>query len=314
MKITCPACASKFTMPDTASSKKLKCPSCATVFMASAEAARITTGKLARKTVAALPQEQENAALAPSSPRLILVLAAGAVFLLAVACLGVGIAGWFWTGKQSPTGVVTAYLETTRWEDRLRYVADPEQMRPKMAIWYADNPVHGLKSIRVGDAVKKADNPERFLVKASFVGSNGFAGSGEYVVRQTAQGYKIDWPASVGYNEMPLNIYVATTPAGQVRFRLMVTLNDLYVGNYYKSRDTHYSVRLFQDHPFADARGYISKVSDGGKELFRLLTDGQEHRVTLELRAVGPDGEPLRQPHASGFQISRLVSDSWISD
>jgi hypothetical protein len=92
---------------------------------------------------------------------------------------------------------------------------------------------------------------------------------------------------------MPLKTFLATRPNEAVLFRLKGKLSDFYNWAYRGTSDSFWSVALTDTETFASATGYIAKDSPDGKQLFEVLKDGREHRLSLYLSASGPNGEHL---------------------
>jgi hypothetical protein len=135
---------------------------------------------------------------------------------------------------------------------------------------------------------------------------------GYYVVQKTADGIKMDWPASVGYNPINLKTLVSKKPKEAHSLRLIATSKSVYEGDYAKAKDSHYCFQLKEDNPLQTVYGYIPKTSPDGQRLMDLLKTGKEtkDRVVVEIRFVAPNGEEVKNPRT--VAITKLVSESWI--
>lgn len=199
-----------------------------------------------------------------------------------------------------------------RLEDKPRFVMDPERVRPLMEA-YAST-VRGSKprSITTRFVGKRASPVEWYLVQASGLTALGSRTSADFPFRRTSEGFKIDWEAFVGYNPTPLKVFMAERPDSAFVFRVECELADYYNFAFSGAKDTHLSVSLREYNPNSFAHGYVSKDSPDGKRIHQLLRDGQRHKLTLELRHVGPDGILIDRAGSSVVSITRLVSESWV--
>jgi hypothetical protein len=208
--------------------------------------------------------------------------------------------------------VVRNYLRAKTWEDRLPYVMEPERVRPLMKARYEEHGLPTLTAITARLIERKTVPSEHLVVQGAASNGLGIRASYNFPVRQTRDGYKIDWEAAVGYNSTALRAFLIQRPQGATRFRLQCELGTFYHGEFFGCQGTHYSVRLKQEEPLELAHGFVPKDSAEGKKLFELLKDGKQHEMTVELQNVGPYGQPLERPDAGVVSIVRVVSESWV--
>ena len=99
----------------------------------------------------------------------------------------------------TPEAVISAYMEipTAQWQKRLPYITAPENARPLMEKWYAENLLSSGSKLT---AVSGATDPSLYrnvgdTFKVGFVIENpdGSKGNGNLFVVRTADGFKIDW-------------------------------------------------------------------------------------------------------------------------
>jgi tetratricopeptide (TPR) repeat protein len=127
----------------------------------------------------------------------------------------------------------------------------------------------------------------------------------------TKDGYKVDWEATMGHNETPFKVFVATAKQGAIRLRVLCKVDTYFNFEYSDCQQTHYSVSLTTKEPYEFLHGYIAKDSASGERLFKLLKDGGEHQLILELKLLGPTGFPVDGTHRLGA-ITKIVSESWV--
>ena len=113
---------------------------------------------------------------------------------------------------------------------------------------------------------------------------------------------RIDWEASIGFNEMSWAAFQAVKPTDPTTFRVEARLDDHYplFGSRFTA-STHFSIHLY---PFPDW-GYVRKNSPTGKRIFEILKDGEEHNLTLKVRF-------LPNTYGGNIVIDEMVSEDWL--
>ena len=96
------------------------------------------------------------------------------------------------TYRDSIADLIEKYTSCTSWQEALRYVMEPERVRPIMQKYYADK---GFSpTIRTAEEIKNKDF-RRFNGKNYVI----YYCNGYYAV-QTPDGYRLDWEATAQYN------------------------------------------------------------------------------------------------------------------
>jgi hypothetical protein len=208
--------------------------------------------------------------------------------------------------------VVEGYLKATDWKERLAFVHDAPKLQSAMRAKY-EGAVFQLQNQAVQKIEPIEKHPKHYLVKATWkekMKSQLFAGY--YVVSKGADGIKMDWPASIGYNPINLKTLVAKKPKEAHSLRLIAASNSTFEGDYAKAKDTHYCFLLKEDNPLQTVHGYMPKTNPDGQRLMALLKARKEarDRVIVEIRFVGPNGDEAKSPRT--VAITKLVSESWI--
>jgi hypothetical protein len=158
--------------------------------------------------------------------------------------------------------VVETYL-TTDHADRWRYVHDGEQWRPKMVAHYASGVRNVLETAKV-DSIAKL-GPSVYLATTN-VRSKGLAVTIKTVARERDGVCLVDWPTSIGWNELPIRTFLASPPVSPMTFRVHAKLSDYYGFDYREKKTSHYSVNMY-DHAIEILNGYVSKDSVVGQRI-----------------------------------------------
>ena len=115
----------------------------------------------------------------------------------------------------------------------------------------------------------------------------------------------IDWEASVGLWSIPARTVLAVGPVEPIIARVKAQLDDYY--NYEfgekQNRAAFQSVALKSD-SYDSLHGFIKRDTEIHYELMEILSDGKEHRVTLQLRKV--------IDQSSLLLIEEFLSPTWI--
>jgi hypothetical protein len=209
--------------------------------------------------------------------------------------------------------VVEGYLKSTDWQQRLDFVHDADRLKDVLRHKYERSALP-LLDVKVLNIQEMAGLKETFLVKATWKEKNKNARfANYYVVRKAGGRFKMDWPASVGYNAKSLKSLVASHPKEAEQLRLIARLDSSYRSAYAAAAPTHYCILLKEDNPLQTVHGFIAKSSPDGKKLYDLLRARKEagDRVIVEIRLVGPSGDKL-PPGSRQVAITRVVSTTWV--
>ena len=208
--------------------------------------------------------------------------------------------------------VVEGYLKAKDWKERLPFVHDAPKQEAAMKAKY-EGAMFQFQNQSVQKIEEIEKHPKHYLVKATWtekLKAQKFAGY--YVVHKTEDGFKMDWPASVGYNPTSLKTLVSKKPKEAHSLRLIVTSKSTFEGDYANAKDTHYCFLLKEDNPLQTVYGYIPKTNPDAQRLIDLLKTRKEtrDRVIVEIRFVAPNGDEVKNPRT--VAITKLVSESWI--
>ena len=221
------------------------------------------------------------------------------VFVLLVGC-----------SQETSERVVEAYLLSDTAKGRARFVLDPKTALPRMEKHYRENNLSGIEVKEIsrvdGEGDPKVGKYGKYRADVTFGEGSAFRSSYVYYyyVKNTRDGFKIDWEASAGYNEMPWNTFMASRPTKPVAMRVEAVLDDYYNWDFMRASASHYSIRF----PDTHIHGYVRKDSPLGKRLFNILKDGDKHKLVLSLRY-------LPNPHYPSGEVTLiddLVSEDWL--
>lgn len=203
--------------------------------------------------------------------------------------------------SKDPTRIVKDYLSQENCLDRTKFILDPEANRPVLAEHYKDQKscVKPFESLKAEGCDKLADG-DYCSVEAVF-GKND---TDYYHLKKTADGLKIDWRSSVGYNPVSLAAFQAQRSTKPHLFRVWAKLTSYYNFDYNDAAKTHESVDL-RGKNRAHLTGYIRRNSPTAAALLDVLKDGDSHGVIVELRYL-PNSRD-----ASGVEIERFVAERW---
>ncbi|TKD03391.1 hypothetical protein [Polyangium fumosum] len=226
----------------------------------------------------------------PSAASMIVPLA----FMLANSVLLAGC-------SRDASSIVRDYLNQDSCLDRAKFILDPEANRAALAEHYKDQkdckkPFESIEA----DGCAKMNEGDYCSVEVVF-GKNK---RDYYHFKKTAEGLKLDWRSSVGYNPVSLPFFRTQRLKGTYLFRVWAKLTDYYNFDYDDAEQTHQSIEL-RDPDGAAITGYIRRDAPTAAALLDVLKDGKEHGVMVELRY------PPESKDSSVVGIERFVAERW---
>ena len=264
----CPICKQHIKAPANMAGKLVDCPSC-------------------RQTItipATHPVAVEAGAPSPKSAGKIRRVVLCSVTLVGVLAIA-GLFVFFRPQRQSPIGVVKRYLAANKWEDRLSYVLNPENVQEQMESRYSN--FRGPRKFM--EIRELSGNPLStngwMLVYVLFDRRPGVLGTEDvddalFFVLKTDEGYKIDWEASTIANPMTLSEFKARRPRTPVRLRIAASLNSDSGST--QLRDEFWFFNM--DIPNQDFMTVLSeKGSHEGESLFDLVRGGRRVPVIVDI-------------------------------
>ena len=196
------------------------------------------------------------------------------------------------TYRDSIADLIEKYTNCTSWQEALRYVMEPERVRPIMQKYYADT---GFSpTIRTAEEIKNKDF-RRFNGKNYVI----YYCNGYYAV-QTPDGYRLDWEATAQYN--PVTHTELADKIGQsAEIRGCFEYASYYKNDYFRGfradgmRNTDGKLTYFR----------TEKGSAIDKRLFAMLQNGASIDMILKIKS---DTESKYEQY---FLITDIISTSF---
>ena len=188
--------------------------------------------------------------------------------------------------------VLYSYFNTP-FNERARLTTTGESLLPVIEKYYGERMHQSVSNVRVISL--KSIGDERWCVL--------FEKIGLMCVRISDRSVLVEWEASVGLWSIPVKTYLALGSREPVVARVIAELDTYY--NYEFTDQTHrfQSIRL-KTMDGALIHGYVERDTPIYGELMEILSDGNDHRITLEIiQATEQTDMPI---------IRRLLSPTWI--
>ena len=202
--------------------------------------------------------------------------------------------------EDSIISLVQHYWGAKRWENRLPLLYTPEKVKPMMAKYYANGMTRKVvdkNTIAIpGSGYKVGD---KFVVDVCSTGRT-------MSIRKTLEGFKIDWIATIGYDEESLANYINRqgTEKNVVHFYLTYCKVDTYWDNYGLG-EKYYDC--------GDV--YVLKSSPVGQRMAQIMKENTSPRgkeIVVEVQ-----GKTLRNEYGNEKYfvfVNRIVKEDWFSD
>ena len=196
------------------------------------------------------------------------------------------------TYRDSIADLIEKYTNCTSWQEALRYVMEPERVRPIMQKYYADT---GFSpTIRTAEEIKNKDF-RRFNGKNYVI----YYCDGFYAV-QTPDGYRLDWEATAQYN--PVTHTELADKIGQsAEIRGCFEYASYYKNDYFRGfradgiRSTNGKMTYF----------LTEKGSAIDKRLFAMLQNGASIDMILKIKS------DTESEFYQNFLITDIISTSF---
>ena len=188
--------------------------------------------------------------------------------------------------------LIQSYYNSKKWEDRLAFVLNAETVKQHMKDYYSGQylPAKVLnENIAIQGSNFKLN--ESFLVQAR-------TREGTIYVKKTADGFKIDWDATMGYNPISIKAFELGGNAQSSEFRVTAKFTNAYPWEGY------YTLYLSDNN--SGIYSFISKSSVEGKKLFEILKDGNEQPLFLQIKS----DNSLVEDTTVGI-ITKVVAKGW---
>ncbi|QOJ19878.1 MAG: CHAT domain-containing protein [Gammaproteobacteria bacterium] len=190
--------------------------------------------------------------------------------------------------------ILYSYFNTPFY-DRAIFTTTGERLRPIIEKYYGERMHRNIEKVHVINmkqisneiwCIEVANTEIRFMY-----------------IRIRGRSILIEWEASVGLWSIPIKTYLALGSKKPVIARVEAELDTYYNFDFRNQEQYFQSISLCtQDRQ--SLHGYVERQSEVGKELIDTLSDGNNHKITLEIRQVTKQTDmPL---------ITKILSQTWI--
>lgn len=201
------------------------------------------------------------------------------------------------TEEDSIISVVQQFYGAKKWEDLLPIVYNPNKVEPLMRKMYANGynrRVIDRNRIPIpGSNYKPGD---KFIVNLY---------PRAVYMRKTKEGFKVDWEASVQYNEESLSDYTARRGTDKITVR--VSFDNISAANL----DT-YGVGSDYFRSYDSESCYFLKNSSVGQRISKMLKGGCKANIIVEVQGKVVKSDYFINDYHCIF-VTRIVQEDWFS-
>jgi hypothetical protein len=163
----------------------------------------------------------------------------------------------------------------SQFAERYLFTTTGEAAKPIMEKYYRSSMHRPVRNVRV--VSMKQINADHWIVDVS-----GSEFDMLYVMIKD-RSVLIEWEASVGLWSIPPKTVVAVGPTEPIIARVNAQLSDYYNFEFGEPQN----MQIFQSVALGSSiHGYARRGTQAHRDLLEILSDGNEHRVTLQLRKV----------------------------
>lgn len=202
---------------------------------------------------------------------------------------------------EAARALVYAYAAQVDCAKRAPFILDPQRNMPLVKERASGSCRLEIAKYDAMSCSELEKQTRRCSIAVQFAGESNWE---SYCIEKTPAGLRIDWRCSVGYNPLALVTFKVKQPTAPTPFRVRATLTDYYNYRYRSAKQTHYAASI-RDANGDSIYGYIPRGTPEGEALFRVLEDGKEHHVMVELKYESPESE------ASIVTIARFLHEFW---
>ncbi|OYW74289.1 MAG: hypothetical protein B7Z37_18440 [Verrucomicrobia bacterium 12-59-8] len=200
--------------------------------------------------------------------------------------------------------VLTKFLQTPSWKQRVLLVRDKLRVAPLMSIYYAKNADGQIEFDSIVEATEISPKFSEHVVV--------FEGGGRRMatVEHTPKGPLVDWESFVGAGEMAWSDFLELKQAAPTLFRVLVSPAGHYENSFGDPAVLScYSLRNISEPGAKVVYGYAHKGSELAKELDYRLQQSADATVPMVLQLKFPPDAPV------DFQvwIHNFVQAGWVT-
>ena len=202
--------------------------------------------------------------------------------------------------EDSIISVVQLYAGVKNLQEMLKVVYSPNRVEEKIKKYYdqgfnarlVDKKTVSIPSsgYQIGD---------KFIVNART--PQGY-GLDPIYVRKTAEGFKVDWEATKGYNGESYDSYEARRGTDKIILRI----------NVYNLREAPWDKYGVGSNYYDVGDCYVLKTSAAGQKIAQLCRDGKGAKITVEVQGQSKYSDYNEKYKYFAF-ITRIISEDWFS-
>ena len=200
--------------------------------------------------------------------------------------------------------MLTKFLQTTSWKQRVSMVRDKLRVAPLMSIYYSKNADGPIEFDSIVEATEISPKFSEHVVV--------FEGGGRRMatVEHTSKGPLVDWESFVGAGEMAWSDFLELKQAAPTLFRVLVSPAGHFENQFGDPAVLNcYSLRNISEPGAKVVYGYAEKSSVLAKELDYRLQQSADATVPMILQLKFPPDAPV------DFQvwIHQFVQAGWVT-
>lgn len=181
------------------------------------------------------------------------------------------------TEEDSIEYILINYLSCKKPKDRLNYILKPNENAAKLKKYYTDRYISmniEPEDINIQGSNFKLNQIFNVLFQDKKMRTR------TYYFKKTDEGYKIDWEASAGYNEVSAPLFMSKKSSTPTKFRAV-----LYLSEHFGlcGLNSNYSTYSFQTFDGGSDYVYIQNSHPDAKKINNILADGRSHHLIVEL-------------------------------
>ncbi|MEM9479577.1 MAG: hypothetical protein AAGA58_07995 [Verrucomicrobiota bacterium] len=201
--------------------------------------------------------------------------------------------------------VVRAFYAANTPVLKSKYIRSPEVVLPLMIEWYSKYPGDIFDEIEFFTEVEAVLKDSHFLALGVLHPDQT---QREVFLERTAEGYKVEWETTVGYQPMSWHEFIQEKPDEPQRLRLICEKVETPPKKFGESADESYFVVLSAFGEEDRILAYCDFLSENAGKLQEYLAFKDQVGVTVDVRYAGSSGGRAL------FEITNVVQDGWILD
>jgi|GEM_PF-3172611 len=202
--------------------------------------------------------------------------------------------------------LIQSYYGCKKWEDRLVYVLNSETVKSSLKGYYTDK--YKSSTIKKDEiSIQGSD----YKINESF--KVVISGSTIIYCKRTSEGFKIDWEATVGYNQKSFPEFLSEKSNTPTTLRLSLKISPYYSDDYKITTTDYYSFNCYAKEGGNDFL-YMKKTSTGANDLKKLVADGKTHDVIIEIGFKTIQHKDYYDLPEDYIFITKFIKEGWSKE